>query len=130
MDRLIELHPNGTIIKDVDLREPNKRWQHPWHLVHRVNLHEKLKKLATSKKGVGIPAQLHTSSKVMDVDTAQGLITLANGETVAADVIIGADGIYVSATTMLVKLSVANQDLLCLGGNEKVHQGRQVVQLW
>lgn len=102
MNRLIELHQNGKIIRDIDLTEPNKRWQHPWHLVHRGNLHERLKKLATSKKGVGIPAQLHTSSKVMNVDTAQGLVTLTNGETVAGDVIIGADGIY-SVTRKYIK---------------------------
>ncbi|KAK1781826.1 FAD/NAD(P)-binding domain-containing protein [Copromyces sp. CBS 386.78] len=102
MNRLIELLPDGQIVKDIDLREPNKRWQHPWHLVHRVNLHETLKKLATSPEGEGIPAKLHTSSKVMDVDTAQGLITLANGERVTADVIIGADGIY-SVTRKCIK---------------------------
>lgn len=110
MNRLIELLPNGQIVKDVDLIEFNKRWQHPWHLVHRVNLHERLKKLATSEEGDGIPTQLHTSSKVMDVDTAQGIIRLANGETVAADVIIGADGIYVSAGMMLVDGSVSEKD--------------------
>ncbi|KAK3398122.1 hypothetical protein B0T20DRAFT_354115 [Sordaria brevicollis] len=102
MNRLLELRPNGKIIKDVDLTAPNKRWQHPWHLVHRVHLHERLKKLATSENGAGIPAQLHNSSKVVDVDTVQGLITLAKGEIVAADVIIGADGIY-SATRKYIK---------------------------
>ncbi|CCC08069.1 hypothetical protein SMACR_01631 [Sordaria macrospora] len=102
MDRLIELLPDGQIVKDIDLREPNKRWQHPWHLVHRVNLHERLKKLATLGEGEGIPAKLHISSKVTDVDTSQGFITLANGERVSADVIIGADGIY-SVTRKYIK---------------------------
>ncbi|KAK3337297.1 hypothetical protein B0T19DRAFT_455016 [Cercophora scortea] len=94
MDRLVEHSKDGSILKDIDLTMANKRWQHPWHLVHRVNMHEKLKKLATSDEGSGIPARLHTSSKVADIDPQNGVITLKSGATTTADVVVGADGIY------------------------------------
>ncbi|KAK3695171.1 hypothetical protein B0T22DRAFT_96658 [Podospora appendiculata] len=94
MDRLVEHSQDGSRLKNIDLAMANKRWQHPWHLVHRVNIHEKLKKLATSDKGGGIPAQLHTSSKVASIDPQNGIITLESGATATADVVIGADGIY------------------------------------
>jgi len=79
----------------MDLKEPNKRWQHPWHLVHRVALHDKLRSVATSTDGLGRPASLHNSSRVVNVDPEKGVVELENGKLVSAHVIIGADGIYV-----------------------------------
>lgn len=89
---------HGSVIKAIDCTESNKMWQHPWLLSHRVSLHEKLKSLATSEKGVGPPVKLHTSSKVVRMDPEKGEIELADGTTVTGDVILGADGIYVSQT--------------------------------
>ncbi|KAK0631995.1 hypothetical protein B0T14DRAFT_532570 [Immersiella caudata] len=94
MNRLIERTSDGQVRQDVDLTIANKRWQHPWHLVHRVNLHDRLKQLAISGTGIGTPAALHTSSKVVAVDPEKGHLTLQDGSTVTADLIIGADGIY------------------------------------
>lgn len=91
-----ELQQNGAIIKEMDLTGPNQLWQHPWQLVHRVGLHEALKKAATETERPGKPAVLSTASKVEEVDPAKGTITLADGTVVEADVILGADGIYVS----------------------------------
>ena len=95
MTHLVEFDKLGQLMKKLDLREPNKRWQHPWLLVHRASLHNQLKKLATSAEGEGPPATLHTASKVVEVDPENGTITLENGETSEADVIVGADGVYV-----------------------------------
>ena len=96
MSCLAEYDEKGAPTRQVDLTEPNKMWQHPWQLVHRVRLHDKLKSMATSEKGVGRPAVLHVSSKVLEVGTEAGSLTLESGEKVKADVVLGADGIYVS----------------------------------
>jgi 2-polyprenyl-6-methoxyphenol hydroxylase-like FAD-dependent oxidoreductase len=100
MSCLREFTPEGLLIREVDLVEPNKRWQHPWHLVQRMALHNKLKSLATSPDGPGHPARLHTSSRVLRVDPAEGIIELEDGRVVAADVVVGADGVYVSANNL------------------------------
>ncbi|ROV97543.1 hypothetical protein VSDG_04639 [Cytospora chrysosperma] len=94
MDHLQERNEKGALVKDLDLRAENSQWQHPWHLSHRVHLHEKLKVLATAEDGISRPASLHTSSKVVSLDPEKGQVTLANGATETADVILGADGIY------------------------------------
>lgn len=87
---------SGQIIKTVDASQASKMWQHPWLLSHRVNLHEKLKLLATSEKGEGTPVKLHTATKVVSVDAEKGKVELADGTIVEGDVVLGADGIYVS----------------------------------
>lgn len=78
------------------MKEAHSIWQHPWDLVHRVRLHEELKRKATSPDEPGKPAILKTSSRVADVDPAQGTVTLENGEVYKGDAIIGADGVHVS----------------------------------
>ncbi|OIW34539.1 FAD/NAD(P)-binding domain-containing protein [Coniochaeta ligniaria NRRL 30616] len=102
MTHLVEFSQDGQVMKKADLREPNKRWQHPWLLVHRVSLHDQLKKLATSEEGEGIPAKLHTASKVVEIDPEKGTLTLETGETSTADIIVGADGVY-SLTRKYIK---------------------------
>lgn len=96
MQYMEERSEKGEKLKDMDLRVMNAQWQHPWHLSHRINLHEKLKAVATGEEGVGTPARLHTSSKIVSVDAEKGQVSLADGTTVTGDVILGADGIYVS----------------------------------
>ncbi|UPK89255.1 hypothetical protein LCI18_000190 [Fusarium solani-melongenae] len=94
LNRRFEFHYNGELILDEDLTTPNLRWEHPWHLVHRVALHERLKRAATGEDGRGLPAILHTSSEVVHVSPERGKITLVNGTIIEADVIIGADGVH------------------------------------
>lgn len=84
----------GELLKELPVGMHGKMFQHPWQLVHRVALHDKLKQLATTKDAPGIPAALHTSSKVVDVDCETGKLTLESGEIFTADVLVGADGIY------------------------------------
>jgi 2-polyprenyl-6-methoxyphenol hydroxylase-like FAD-dependent oxidoreductase len=86
------------VLRDVDLTEPNKIWQHPWQLVHRVHLHEELKRRATSPEGEGLPVVLKTCSRVIDADASAAVAILENGERVQGDVLIGADGVHVSPT--------------------------------
>ncbi|KAF2968845.1 hypothetical protein GQX73_g4742 [Xylaria multiplex] len=93
-DGFVERMSTGEIIKDVDLTSLNKMWQHPWQLVHRVALHNKLKETATSKAEPGIPAVIRTASKAVHVDAEAGILTLEDGTSVVADAVIGADGVY------------------------------------
>jgi 2-polyprenyl-6-methoxyphenol hydroxylase-like FAD-dependent oxidoreductase len=97
MANMKEFRYSGELLKDMDLTTPNKRWQHPWLLIHRVALHDQLKKVATGDDGPGIPAKLHTSTKAVDFDAELGTVAFENGTSITADVIVGADGIYVSA---------------------------------
>ncbi|KAF4464663.1 fad binding domain [Fusarium albosuccineum] len=94
LNRRIEFHGNGQLIKNIDLTGSNLRWQHPWQLVHRVALHDHLKKVATDQDGLGRPAVLHTSSEVIHIDPEKGIITLPDGTVAESDVIIGADGVH------------------------------------
>lgn len=108
MTHLVEFSKGGQLMKKVDLREPNKRWQHPWLLVHRVSLHDQLKKLATSEAGAGTPAKLRTASKVVEIDPEKGTLTLETGETSTADIIVGADGVYVRVAPVRTIQDLAN----------------------
>ncbi|KAI7789009.1 fad binding domain protein [Diaporthe eres] len=101
MQYMEERNEQGDKLKDMDLRGMNAQWQHPWHLSHRINLHEKLKKVATAEEGVGTPARLHTSSKIVSVDAEKGQVSLADGTTVTGDVILGADGIYSKSRSVI-----------------------------
>ncbi|CAK4030377.1 FAD binding domain-containing [Lecanosticta acicola] len=94
MNRLTEADDQGNVVRSPDLREANKIWQHPWHLAHRVHLHETLKRAAISQEGSGVPAELHTASRIGSVDEVEGTITLEKGEVIRGDVVIGADGVH------------------------------------
>ena len=96
MDFIAEYNDKHEAIRKLDLREPNKIWQHPWQLSHRVRLHEALKKAATSEEGKGKPATLHLSSKVLQVDPDSATLEFADSSKITADLVIGADGIHVS----------------------------------
>ncbi|KAF7354548.1 FAD/NAD(P)-binding domain-containing protein [Mycena sanguinolenta] len=65
----------------------------PWIMVHRVDLHTELRRLALDSEGMGPPALLHLNHRVVSCDVDACAITLADGSVQAADVIIGADGI-------------------------------------
>ncbi|KAF7529416.1 hypothetical protein G7054_g9855 [Neopestalotiopsis clavispora] len=94
MNTLKEYHSTGGVVHELDVSGTNQMWQHPWHLVHRVSLHDKLKKVATSSEGVNPAATLQTAAKVVEVDAEAGKVIFADGTTEEADVVVGADGIY------------------------------------
>lgn len=68
-------------------------------LSHRVQLHEELKRKATSPDGDGIPAVLKTSSVVKDVDPETATVTLEDGSSFSGDLVLGADGVSVRYST-------------------------------
>ncbi|KAF1933856.1 FAD binding domain-containing protein [Didymella exigua CBS 183.55] len=92
--KLTQMMPNGKELFSVPLWREAHRWQHPWQLAHRVGLHSELKRLATTEDGPGKPAILKTRSRVVNVNTADGTVTLENGEVVQGDVVVGADGVH------------------------------------
>jgi 2-polyprenyl-6-methoxyphenol hydroxylase-like FAD-dependent oxidoreductase len=59
-----------------------------------VHLHRTLKEAATDSAGEGQPAQLHTSSQIVDVSPEKGTISLKDGSQITGDLIIGADGVH------------------------------------
>ncbi|KAJ6561818.1 hypothetical protein B0H19DRAFT_1233683 [Mycena capillaripes] len=73
---------------------------------HRSDLHDELKRLATGE-GEGPPAQLFLDSRVVACDTEAGTVTLANGEAIRADVVIGADGVHSVIRTSILGHAVA-----------------------
>lgn len=63
-------------------------------LWHRQDLHNYLKQVATCIQRDGPPAVVRTSSRVSHCDCEGGEVTLETGETLTADLIVGADGIH------------------------------------
>lgn len=97
MEGFYELDCTGHVLLDIFTGgERAKMWQNPWQLTHRVHLHEELKRLATSNDGKGPPAVLHTSAKVVDIDPQKATVTLETGEVYTGDLVLGADGVWVS----------------------------------
>lgn len=92
--KLTQLMPNGKQLFSIPIWREAHRWEHPWQLAHRVGLHSELKRLATTEDGPGKPAILKTRSRVVDVNTAEGTVSLENGEVVQSDIVIGADGVH------------------------------------
>lgn len=62
-----------------------------WYLLHRVDLHSGIRKLAVEKHKI----PLHLSSEVDSADCETGIITFADGRTLQKDLIVAADGIHV-----------------------------------
>ncbi|KAL5085976.1 hypothetical protein Trisim1_009742 [Trichoderma cf. simile WF8] len=83
----------GELLKSISVTEQRHRWQKPWLQTYRVDLHRHLKETAISNYAVGMPAQLHTSSRTVSVDAHKATVTLDDGNVIQADVIIGADGV-------------------------------------
>ncbi|RYP59455.1 hypothetical protein DL770_010192 [Monosporascus sp. CRB-9-2] len=63
-------------------------------LAHRVDLHNVLKRIATDPAGPGIPVTVHPGSRVVGYEPRAPSITLASGEVIEGDVVIGADGVH------------------------------------
>ncbi|KAH7376644.1 hypothetical protein B0T11DRAFT_335786 [Plectosphaerella cucumerina] len=94
MESMTEYDRECKLQKHVELKEPNKMWQHTWILIHRVHLHEELKRRAQSEDGPGTPVNLRTSSRVLEVIPEKATAVLENGESITGDVLLGADGVH------------------------------------
>ncbi|THX36135.1 FAD/NAD(P)-binding domain-containing protein [Aureobasidium pullulans] len=74
--------------------EDRSHWQTEWYLVHRVDLHNKLKSESTSTSRPGVPVKLHLACKVSNIDISNASVTLEDGQTFEGDVLLGADGLH------------------------------------
>ncbi|KAF4334663.1 salicylate hydroxylase [Fusarium beomiforme] len=110
-ERITEFDANNSVIRNADITESNKQWQHPWHLVHRVRLHQELKRVATSEEGPGTPAELRTSSRVVDVDATTATVVLEDGGQLQGDLVIGADGVHVVFEQSKSRKTVVGRDI-------------------
>lgn len=81
--------PNGQPRFSMHTGHAAEKWKHPWHLVHRGQLHTTLKDRAI-KDG----ARLKLSSRVASVDPKTATITFEDGKTIRGDLVVGADGVH------------------------------------
>ncbi|CAG8040348.1 unnamed protein product [Penicillium salamii] len=90
----IHLPPNCTALlrwMDIDPTDfGGTLLRQEWYLVHRVDLHNHLKQRALET------ATLHLRCKIaeVDIETARPSVTLADGRTFEADLLLGADGLH------------------------------------
>ncbi|KAJ7112866.1 FAD/NAD(P)-binding domain-containing protein [Mycena crocata] len=84
---------DGTEGMKSDSTDYEARYGLPWLMVHRVDLHTELRRLALDSDGAGPPATLHLNHRVLSCDIDACSITLSDGSVHTADLIIGADGI-------------------------------------
>lgn len=108
----------------------------PLFAVHRVDLHNQLRQLATQEEGIGRPVEIQVRARVNDYvssihsakfclgsntqflqDAVEGRVTLEDGKTLQADLIIAADGVHTTAVGHVLnedKLQVAETGWSCM----------------
>ncbi|KAJ7255895.1 hypothetical protein C8J57DRAFT_1651221, partial [Mycena rebaudengoi] len=69
---------------------------------HRSDLYNELRRVALGQEGIGRPAKLHAGQKALACDPNAGTVTLASGELIHADVILGAEGIGSVTRTAII----------------------------
>ncbi|KIW95720.1 uncharacterized protein Z519_04305 [Cladophialophora bantiana CBS 173.52] len=79
-----------------------KEYGAPWMTVHRVDLHNCLRDLATRREGAGVPVDIMEGVSAVYFDPA-GSITLHNGEMLKGDFIVAADGVKSKAHRSIMK---------------------------
>lgn len=88
--RVVERNAANETLLEIPI-DARSKFGGPWLLNHRVDLHNELKRLATEGDD---PVELLTGKAVADIDCEGGIVTFADGSTMSADVIVGADGIH------------------------------------
>lgn len=76
----------------LDFSNAELRFGGPTFGVHRVDMHNELLRLALD--GQEATSVLRLSSRVVSCDAEEGIVTLADGSTHTADLIVGADGVH------------------------------------
>ncbi|KAK8191518.1 uncharacterized protein BKA78DRAFT_282581 [Phyllosticta capitalensis] len=88
---------SGKLIRSFNTAGVSQLFQHKWLLCHRVHLHERLMQKATAPTDLenhGIPAEVLTSSRIVDVDPQAATVTLDSGDVFQGHAVIGADGVH------------------------------------
>ncbi|KAL6242860.1 hypothetical protein RBB50_009960 [Rhinocladiella similis] len=88
----------GRLLASIPVGKTNHLWQHKWRLVHRIRLHDALKKAVLGK---GIDLKLGYA--VSRVDPETGLVYFKDESmgAVRADVVLGADGVHATTRSCL-----------------------------
>ena len=83
-------------IGSLDLEDAERRYGAPLMSVHRVDLHNELLRLASTDDIANnvLKVILRLNSRVIDANTEEGTITLADGNVHRADLIVAADGVH------------------------------------
>ncbi|TFK22615.1 FAD/NAD(P)-binding domain-containing protein [Coprinopsis marcescibilis] len=68
----------------------------PYYHIHRADLHKLLVETCEQY------ATIRLNSRVTDIDTSKPSVTLASGEVISADLVIGADGLHSKARDIVV----------------------------
>lgn len=91
-----EARSTGETVFSNDLKPLEHAFPYPWQLIHRIDLHNALKEIATRQAGKGQPVVINLQSRVKEVDCDAPSITLQDGRVIKGDLIVGADGVHVS----------------------------------
>ena len=81
---------NGDVIGHTKLiPEFRQNFSAPYYVAHRAHFHS-----ALYKRALDLNVEVKTASRVDDFDEENGTLTLADGTTYEADLVIAADGMY------------------------------------
>lgn len=78
---------SGKLVKTIHTDDPQK-WGATWTVQLRADLREELVRLAT-EDGPGETPTVRYETKVAEIDTESGLVTLEDGQQISSDVIVG-----------------------------------------
>ncbi|KNG51781.1 fad binding domain containing protein [Stemphylium lycopersici] len=92
---------DGTLVNEIPLLA-RKQYGADRIIWHRQDLHSHLMKTAMDPSREGPVPVVRTASRVVGCDCDTGTVTLRDGETVEADIIIGADGIHSTIRSLLL----------------------------
>lgn len=84
---------NQELLADVDFSNSQEKFGAGVWAIHRVDLHNELLRLATSDTARGLPVRIYLASEVVDASN-EGTVTLQDGTTHTADIVVGADGLH------------------------------------
>ena len=94
---------DGKVLSEVRM-DPSfalKKYDAPVWMLHRADLHT-----AMLKKAQSLGIEIRLGSKVIDADVANASITLASGEVLDCDFIVGADGVRSKMRDLISQKSV------------------------
>ncbi|CAD6445785.1 4b2ebc84-1b8a-41b5-883e-30fb027223f2 [Sclerotinia trifoliorum] len=90
------------VLTVIDVSNTEEEYGSRFFYSHRVDLHTELKLLATGEEGQGKPAVIQNKCEVVGYDTINGSLTLADGTSMTADLVVGADGIHSAAVKEVI----------------------------
>lgn len=92
---------SGKLVKTIHTDDPQK-WGANWTVQLRSDLREELVRLATEDGPGETPTVLY-ETKVTDIDTESGIVTLEDGQQISSDVIIGESSGFFSFSSLFSK---------------------------